>query len=212
MLKTESIFADTATYVGELVREMKVDYEAFRIRLRPCEMSVCRGTCCHDGVRLSQGDAERIDALCADDPALPSAAIERLNGGYKTATRPANADELASDYPAHFPPTRCVFLDESSFCALQKKAIAEGEHPWKYKPLTCWLHPLVIDSSGDRPMLTLYRKGNDPQKEEGYPGFASCTHCGREDDFGIPAHEALMAELVELGRLGGRDLYAEIAQ
>ena len=40
---------------------------------------------------------------------------------------------------------KCVFLDKEGLCSLQKLAIHEGEHKWKYKPLYCILYPLTID-------------------------------------------------------------------
>jgi hypothetical protein len=39
---------------------------------------------------------------------------------------------------------KCAFLDKNGLCSLQKLAIAEGEHKWKYKPLYCILFPLTI--------------------------------------------------------------------
>lgn len=39
---------------------------------------------------------------------------------------------------------KCVFLDKSGLCSLQKLAMLEGEHKWKYKPLYCILFPLTI--------------------------------------------------------------------
>ncbi|MGB0992936.1 MAG: hypothetical protein ACPG32_10770, partial [Akkermansiaceae bacterium] len=61
-----------------------------------------------------------------------------------------------------------------------------------------------------RPVITLVSPENDPQKTKDYPGFASCTHCGRRDNDGIPAREALMPELKMLGDISNRDLLAEL--
>jgi len=39
---------------------------------------------------------------------------------------------------------KCTLLDKDGLCALQKLAILEHEHKWKYKPLYCILFPLTI--------------------------------------------------------------------
>jgi Fe-S-cluster containining protein len=39
---------------------------------------------------------------------------------------------------------KCTFLDKNGLCALQKLAMIEGEHKWKYKPIYCILFPLTI--------------------------------------------------------------------
>ena len=87
-----------------------------------------------------------------------------------------------------------------------------GADPWFHKPLTCWLHPLLIKPGrrGGRPELTLPSPENDPQKAPGYPGFASCTHCGRPDPEGEPAKVALAPELERLSLISGRDLLGEL--
>lgn len=39
---------------------------------------------------------------------------------------------------------KCTFLDKNGLCSLQKLALAEGDHKWKYKPIYCVLFPLTI--------------------------------------------------------------------
>lgn len=39
---------------------------------------------------------------------------------------------------------KCTFLDKNGLCTLQKIAMMEGEHKWKYKPIYCVLFPLTI--------------------------------------------------------------------
>ena len=99
------------------------------------------------------------------------------------------------------------------FSGIQKWSMQQGRHAWFDKPLTCWIHPIVIlpiSQERSRPLLTLVTPENDPQKTPGYPGFASCTHCGRPDDAGIPARQALCAELEMLGLISGRDILHEL--
>ncbi|MEM9238211.1 MAG: hypothetical protein AAGB14_15675, partial [Verrucomicrobiota bacterium] len=82
-----------------------------------------------------------------------------------------------------------------------------------WKPISCWMHPLVLKPGvrGDRPQLLLPASDGDPSEAPGYPGFASCTPCGREVLDGRPAWEVLKTELELLGTISGRDFYAEIS-
>lgn len=217
-------FPDTVAILAQQIREARVDHAAFETLLRPCEISRCKATCCHDGVHLSDEEAGYVEELVRskrDDLKLlgfdiPDRVIidspERK--GRKTAVREAREGELADDFPAHFPKTRCVMLDERGYCSLQSLAMNEGVHPWSYKPLTCWMHPLVLIPTGkweDRPVLTLVNAENDPQRRDGYAGYGSCTHCGREEEGGSPAWQVLEKELKMLGEICGRDVYAELS-
>jgi hypothetical protein len=211
-----------AADVGAQVREARVDHEAFERPLVPCELAVCRATCCHDGVHLSAEEAEGVRWLVAEHAqtlegfglTLPAEPVVASGGGWKTAVRAADAGELAADFPGHFPRTRCVLLDRLGRCGLQLLAVTLGEHRWFFKPLTCWIHPLALrpmTRERDRPELTLHSAADDPQQAPGYPGFASCTHCGRHAEGGIPARLVLAEELAALSSLAGRDLGAELA-
>jgi len=219
----ETAYPETAEVVARQVREALVDHEAFEVKIKPCELERCRATCCHDGVYLSEEEARGVrqilknhrERLLEFGLILPVDPIVSVRGGrsLKTATRPAEKGELAVDYPAHFPKTRCVFLDREGRCGIQMLSMEAGRKPWFDKPLTCWIHPLVIlpaTPDRSRPLLTLVTPENDPQKSEGYPGFGSCTHCGRPDDSGIPARDALIPELEMLSRISGRDLLGEL--
>ena len=53
-------YEKTAQIVAAQLREAVIDYEAFETELRPCELDRCRATCCHDGVYLSQEEAEGL--------------------------------------------------------------------------------------------------------------------------------------------------------
>lgn len=198
-----------------------MDHEAFAPRIAACRLENCRATCCHDGVWLSEEEARTLSALAGEHADLfrswgvdlPDEPILPAGREWKTATREARPGELAGDYPAHFPRTRCVFLDPQHRCAWQRLAVECGRDPWFWKPLTCWIHPLLIRSggSGSRPTLTLPSPETDNQRRPGYPGFSSCTHCGRPDSSGQPAGDTLRPELVRLGSICGRDLAAEIS-
>ena len=211
-----SAFPHTIKNLAQQVREARVDHTAFEALIRPCEMNRCKATCCYDGVHLSDEEATHVEQIASENDFNQGEAVITVSpkGGKKTATRVALDSELASDYPVHFPKTRCVFLDENSYCELQKYSMQKERHPWHDKPLTCWIHPLVLIPAGkweERPVLTLVDSQSDPQKASGYPGFASCTHCGREDLSGSPAWQVLEAELKMLGELCNRNIYEELS-
>jgi len=211
-------YRETAEIVREQIREAKIDLEALQKPIRACEISRCRATCCHDGVYLSEEEKHGIEALVREhgdafsdltEQAIISA---RAGKAWKTATRPAKEGELAADYPSHFPKTRCVFLDHQGYCGIQRWSMEQGREPWFDKPLTCWIHPLILlprNAERSQPLLTVVTPEDDPQTSKNYPGFASCTHCGRPDQGGEPAYQVLEKELEALSLLSGRDLLSE---
>lgn len=189
------------------VREAALDFESFQTPIRACDLTRCRGMCCHDGVFVGKEELAAIGEVMNGD------SFEKRGQRTKTRTVPATDKQLGEGYPAHFPRTRCIFLDEQDYCRLQNHAIAEGKHPWFWKPFPCWLHPLGFRQDGQlgRPILSLPTLGKDPAGAEGYPGFASCTTCGKNDAGGDPAWRTLEAELRFLSEISGRDLLRELA-
>lgn len=191
--------------LAQTVREAAVDFASFETPLRACQLARCRGMCCHDGVFVGEEERGVLEAVVAGEH------FEERNGRLKTRTVAADEGMLGEEFPSHFPQTRCVFLDENHHCGLQSQAIAEGRHPWFWKPFPCWLHPLGFrrEKGTGRPLLSLPQVGDDPAAEEGYPGFASCTPCGKKDSMGPPAWMTLEAELKFLTAVSGRDLWTD---
>ncbi len=229
MLPSQTLtdYQKTAGELGAMLEQARVDHIAFDQLLQPCAMVRCKGMCCYDGVYLSDEEKEKVEQLAmlhtntfesygldlsaGAVEAAPSGRGGRSGARWKTRARQARCEEQAEDFPEHFAQTRCVFLDENSHCGLQRLAMDEGKHPWFYKPLTCWIHPIVIQSTyGEEPVIRIVTKENDPQRKEGYPGYASCTHCGRFTSDGEPAYQVLQQELEGLGHLSGRDFLAEL--
>ncbi|MEM1444131.1 MAG: hypothetical protein AAGF67_17420 [Verrucomicrobiota bacterium] len=217
-------FPETSEFLGDTVREMTLDLEALNRPLKRCDLSRCGGTCCHDGVYLSSEEARAIRELVENDRAgvesmgvdLPEKVVvygkwRNITSGPKTATRPSPMSERVRDYPSHFSETNCVFLLPDARCALQAYSLSRGKHPWHWKPLTCWLHPLSIVAGRDRkPRLTLHDETTDPQRFDDYDGFVCRTHCGRSEEQGEPAWKVLREELEALGEIGGRGLVSEM--
>lgn len=218
-------YIDAAADLARQLQEAEVDHTAFGRPMKPCVLADCMAMCCHDGVHVSNVEARVIQQLLTEHASvlatygddLPSQPLEGTlsHGQWKTRVRPAHIRDLAVNYPRHFPRTRCVFLDEQHRCKLQRLATDTGRSPWFYKPLTCWMHPILLRPASrhhPRPVLTLADEDNDPQKGPGYPGFAPFTPCGRtcSSPAAQPAHEVLQAELAMLSRLSGRDFQREL--
>ena len=194
-----TFFEETAEGLAWQLREAAVDHEAFEQALPVCDLARCRATCCHDGAILSGEEASKLSALDDRD------GIIRLEDGrWKTRTVGAEREELADDFPAHFPRTRCVYLDDAHRCSWQLRAVEEGKHPWFYKPTSCWMHPVLLTRRERRPVLTILSDAEDSQK------FASLTSCGRASACAQPARLSLGMELKMLSQLSGRDFGGEL--
>ena len=211
----EMAYRETLVALGAQVREARVDHEALERPLRACDLARCRATCCHDGVVLGSEEADEIRRVVAAHAEVlgryawtgdADEVVVEEAGVLRTARRTAEDGELAEDFPDHFPRTRCVLLDSGHRCVLQRLAIEQGKHPWFWKPVSCWMHPVLVksDRPGGRPVLTVLGPREDQWR------FASCTHCGREERGGARAAVVLGDELEMLGKLGGRNLLGEV--
>jgi hypothetical protein len=168
--------------------------------LKTCNIAECGAMCCHDGVYLSEVEEQRLRQLVDSTPELRARLPAEYvidgwwNGehlGRKTATRLHEYRNPA--WPAHFPRTRCVFAGEAGLCELQKLGLQRRQHPWRYKPFTCWMFPLdEVDGKALPPSPDPTR---DPYRTADYPGFVSAVPCGRHDAAGEPWQRALAHEL-----------------
>jgi len=212
-------FRESARELATQIREAAVDHDSFSQPMKVCELAKCKATCCHDGVFLEADEMAVISGVIESHRGRLAAygwnhreyLVSRGERG-KSVTLEVREDELPEGFPAHFPRTRCVFLDGSHRCVLQRLAMDEGLHPWWWKPVSCWMHPLVLQPGrrGERPVLTVPGKGKDPSTRAGYPGFASCTSCGMPEEGGRPAYQVLKEELQMLGNIGSRNLEGEL--
>ncbi|HEV2733214.1 MAG TPA: hypothetical protein VGV85_00200 [Longimicrobiaceae bacterium] len=212
MQPPRTAYPATESALRAAVADAPLDRESFERPLARCSLARCHGTCCSEGVYLNAEVAATVRNLLRRDGELfrslgmerpEDAVVEEVEDGVRsvrTALRPKPFRARVPDYPAHFPETACAFLLDDARCALQVAAEAKGLHPWHYKPLACWLHPVSISPEGIR----LHDRSSDP-----YPdGWTSETHCGRTEPCGRPAREVLGAELEFLGGILGRDLLA----
>lgn len=203
--------------LAAIVEGISLDEDSLERPLRRCDLARCGGACCYDGVYLSSEEAEVIRALVRDEDEafralgldLPEKVVvygswPGIASGPKTAVRPAPERRGMPDYPVHFAATSCVFLLPDARCGLQVLASERGLHPWHWKPVTCWMHPLaIVDQADGKALLTLPDEDSDPQRTEDYDGFACRTGCGRtEAEDGAPAREVLAEEIAVVRSLG----------
>lgn len=214
------------TRLAEIVPSLELDIPALQRKLKRCNLAVCHGNCCHDGVYLEPEEATMLRRLVlASRPDIKALGIDLpenpivygswrgVVSGPKTAVRQDPKRQNLSNHPSHFPKTSCVFLLPDARCALQALAMERDLPPWTYKPISCWLHPLTIEEREGRPsLLTLHDETNDPQTYPDYPGFVSRTQCGCTCADGEPAWQVLQDEIAYLGQIGSRDLLKEIAE
>ncbi|MEQ8819842.1 MAG: hypothetical protein RLY93_06325 [Sumerlaeia bacterium] len=210
---------ETKSYFVRRLKRCKIDIESFATPLSVCTMEGCQGMCCYDGVCLDEDEERYIAAVVRAHPkhfeevgVTPENAFEDALfldvETRKTATKPCTYKKRVG-FPEHFEKASCVFRHKDGRCSLQGLAMEHGEHPWAYKPMSCWLHPISLERDG-RTIIWLPRIETDHLREEGYPGYAPYTHCGRECAGGVPAYKALKDELKTLGAIVGRDVYGEI--
>jgi hypothetical protein len=180
----------------------KKNQEHSCVKLRVCNPSECEARCCYDGVYLEAGEEVKIRKIVASAPAffrkLPADFI--VDGswgcgrirGKKTAT--GLYDFKATDFPAHFSRTRCVFCSEDHKCLLQVLAVQRGLHKWTYKPKTCWMFPMELDDGKPAPPPSVGEP--DPQcLGEEYPGFVKFVPCGEDRPDGDPWEQTLADEI-----------------
>ena len=199
-----------------------IDARSFTRPVARCDISHCRGMCCYDGVYVSRDSAGVIETLAREHRHFfeglgvnlpPRVIVEGYwagrKDGLKTAVRPRPFSALVEGYPRHFEDTACVFLVDDGRCSLQVLSEQLGRHPWSYKPVKCWMHPMTLGGEG-KDVLILHSRETDPYRLPHYDGFVSTIFCGRTRAGGSPASTVLTPELTFLSRIVGRDLLAEI--
>ena len=211
---------ETKKEMRRRLRRSKIDFESFATPLRLCELGKCNGHCCYDGVCVDEDEEHFITAVVTAHPVFfqqlgvtPENAFEDATflgtDTRKTTTRPFRYPKEVG-HPKHFEKTTCSFRFPDGRCSLQALAMEHGEHPWAYKPLSCWLHPISLERD-DKAVIWIPTKGNDLLEDPEYPGFAPYTRCGEAcPGEGRPAWQTLKAELQTLGAIAERDIWGEI--
>ncbi len=104
----------------------------------------CTGECCYYGVYTDLKEHDLIlDIKEKISPLMDESQTKEVSKWFEPAEEDGDFESgVAVGTELHN--KKCVFLDKDGLCSLQKLAIKEGEHKWKYKPLYCILYPLTI--------------------------------------------------------------------
>lgn len=204
-------FPGTVRSARTALADVPLDAASFERPLSPCDVARCHGACCSDGVPLNAEETAVLARLAVEEapaframgltPASLVATAEPGGVGH-TGLRPREAGERSPRHPDSVPDTACAMLTPDGLCGLQVLAVDRGRHPWHWKPMTCWLHPIAADASGIR----LPAEGISRERAYRDGGFASVTECSRAGAGARPAREVLRPELEFLGRLIDRPL------
>jgi len=169
-----------------------------------CRLEECQSRCCAGGVYIHTRQVD--DILAHQDLIIPHLPPDRQD----PAKWFDNKIEPDEDYPEAGPcmgtnvvddPTHpagatCIFLTANRRCALQTASIAAGEHPWRFKPYYCALHPLGIEAG-----VLMLVEDNGIYQEGG--------SCQRPSDELIPLYKLLDVETkLVLGEEGYQQLDA----
>lgn len=192
-----------------------LDVPAFLTKLAHCTYEPASCYCCAMGAYVTAGEAEQVRTQIHQKPNF----FDYINVNKAPLTQWENRTQehfvqkpcsytLPNLKPEHH--TACSMRDDAGRCSLQSLAMSEGKHPWWYKPLECWLFPIVI-VPGTPPRITLASHVPGLYGEEENPDFLQHARCAQTDEkSGAPAYQKLAQELEMLGKLLKRDLLAEI--
>jgi len=104
----------------------------------------CTGECCHYGVYT---DLKEHDTILENKDRILSLFDETQSKDLDKWFEPPEDDEEFDSGVAVGTEVingKCTFLDKDGLCTLQRLAILDGVHKWKYKPMYCILFPLTI--------------------------------------------------------------------
>jgi hypothetical protein len=171
--------------------------------LSRCNLAECQSYCCNGGVWIHTSQVD--DILAHQDLIIPHLPPDRrdptqwFDGVIEPDIDYPEAGDCMSTMvvpdPTHPAGQTCIFLTpDQRLCALQKAGIEAGEHPWRYKPFYCALHPLGLGLN----VLELEEE-SEIYKEGG--------NCSRPSGELIPLYQLFD---VETKLVLGEDGYAEL--
>lgn len=139
-----------------------------------CRLEECQSRCCSGGVYIHT--AQVADILAHQDLIIPHLPPDRRDPSQwfdgliePDEDYPEAGDCMGTnvvDDPTHPAGTTCIFLSTNRRCALQTASIAAGEHPWRFKPFYCALHPLGLEK-GELVLVEgseVYQEGGNCQR------------------------------------------------
>ncbi len=170
--------------------------------LSRCDLAECQSYCCNGGVWIHTSQVD--DILAHQDLILPHLPPDRRDPSkwFDGVVEPDIDYPEAGDCtgtsvvidPTHPAGQTCIFLNAERLCVLQKAGMEAGEHPWRFKPFYCALHPLGLGLN----MLEL-EEDSEVYKEGG--------SCSRPSGELIPLYQLFD---VETKLVLGEDGYAQL--
>jgi len=126
--------------ITKVIQGLKIDPQIFTFSFS-CN---CAGECCYYGVYTDLKEHDQIITL--KDKLIPLFDETQANDPGRWFEPPERDRDFESGIAVgtEIINGKCAFLDKNGLCTLQKLAILEGKHKWKYKPLYCILFPLTI--------------------------------------------------------------------
>jgi len=104
----------------------------------------CGGECCNYGVFTDLKESQNIMSIKDKIiPLMDGSQSKNVDEWFEPPEEDEDFDSgvaVGTEIINH----KCSFLDKNGLCTLQKLAMIEGEHKWKYKPLYCILFPFVV--------------------------------------------------------------------
>lgn len=123
--------------------------------IQRCKLSECKGACCVFGVWVDLREVDDIMRNAAtilphmpEDARVPGEWFAAVEDDDKRSPSGKVIHTAVENRPDHHKGTACIFCLADGKCALQVAALANGLHPWRFKPFYCVLHPLDLDEDG----------------------------------------------------------------
>ncbi|MCB9133799.1 MAG: hypothetical protein H6636_00120 [Anaerolineales bacterium] len=124
--------------------------------IQRCGWPACKSACCVYGVWIDLD--EQADLLAHAELIQPHLPPKRrdpsrwfdgeIEPDRHTPAKQVTHTRVIRD-PKHYGGSTCIFMRPDDYkCALQVAGEAAGEHPWRFKPFYCILHPLDLDEHG----------------------------------------------------------------
>jgi len=104
----------------------------------------CSGECCNYGVFTDLNEYKHIMSI--KDKIIPLMDETQSKNPEEWFEEPEEDEDFDSGVAVgtQIINDKCTFLDKNGLCTLQKLAMMEGEHKWKYKPIYCVLFPFTV--------------------------------------------------------------------
>lgn len=193
--------------------DFAIDFASFSKKYRTCDASTCQQLCCAVGGFVSEDELQQINGLIRNREKAGDVEITEslITEGFsdKTLKQTALKDTHYRNEDVDFHQC-CVFKQDNGYCGLQSLAISKKLHPWTYKPIDCWLFPVVFIKKNDHHELSVFGPDSGILYDEQWGRYPEYGSCLKPDKEGTQGYKLLENELKGLSELLERDVYGEI--